>query len=82
MAAVRAGIFKQGTFLLHHPVYLYRLSHLLVDCVRLNCLPDSAWADGNLAEVAGQLGKMVVEHPYQSQPNPGLRADGTLCIYV
>ena len=23
------------------------------------CLPGSAWADGNLAELAGQLGKMV-----------------------
>ena len=39
-------------------------------------LPDSAWADGNYAEAAGQLGKMV-EHRKQSQPNPGLRAHGT-----
>ena len=37
----------------------------------LHCLPDSAWADGNLAEAAGELGKMV-EHRNQSQPNPGL----------
>ena len=41
-----------------------------------NCLPDSAWADGNLAEAAGQLGKMV-EHPNQVQPNSGPQADGT-----
>ena len=31
---------------------------------------------GNLAEAAGQLGKMV-EHPNQSQRNPGPRAVGT-----
>ena len=41
-------------------------------------LPDSDWADENLAEAARQLGKMV-EQPNQSQPNPGLRADGTPC---
>ena len=41
-------------------------------------LPDSAWADGNLAEAAGQLGKMV-EHRNLSQPNPGLRSLGTPC---
>ena len=44
-----------------------------------HCLPNSAWADWNLAEVAVQLGKMV-EHPNQSQPNPGLRADESPCI--
>ena len=44
-----------------------------------HCLPDSAWADGNLAEVAGQLGKMV-EHRNLSQPNPGLTSLGTPCI--
>ena len=44
-----------------------------------HCLPNFAWADWNLAEVAGQLGKMV-EHPNQSQPNPGLRADESPCI--
>ena len=38
----------------------------------------SAWPDGNLAEAAEQLAKMV-EHPNQSQPNPGPRADGTPC---
>ena len=43
-----------------------------------HCLPDSAWADGNLAEVAGQLGKML-EHRNQSQPNPGLSSLGTPC---
>ena len=42
-------------------------------------LPDSGWADGNLADVAGQLGKLM-EHLNQSQPNLGARADWTLCI--
>ena len=41
-----------------------------------HCLPDSAGANGNLAEADGQL----MKHPNQSQPNPGLRADGTPCI--
>ena len=41
-------------------------------------LPDSAWADGNLAKAAGQLGEMG-EHPNLSQPKPGRRADGTPC---
>ena len=41
-----------------------------------HCLPDSAWADGNLAEGAVQLGKMV-EHPNQSQINPGAQVDVT-----
>ena len=45
------------------------------------CLPDSAWADGNLAEAAGQLGQMV-EHRNQSQPNPGLREHATPLIIV
>ena len=43
-------------------------------------LPNSALADGNLAELARQLG-MMVEHPNQRQPNQGLRPDGTPCIY-
>ena len=38
-------------------------------------LPNSAWADGNLAEATG----MMVEHTNQSQPNPVPRADGTPC---
>ena len=46
-----------------------------------NCLPDSAWDNGNLAEAARQLGKMV-EHLIQSQLNPGLRADGTPCTFL
>ena len=45
------------------------------------CLPNSAWADRNLAEVAVQLGNMV-EPPSQSQPNPGLRADESPCKVV
>ena len=43
-----------------------------------HCLPNSDWADGNLAEAAVQLGKMV-EHLNESQPNTGPRADGILC---
>ena len=56
--------------------------HLLVDWVDeflvLHCLPNSARADGNLAEAAGQGGKRA-EHPNQSKPNPCPRADGTPC---
>ena len=38
----------------------------------MHCLPDSSdWADENLAEAAGQLGKMV-EHPNQCQPRGAL----------
>ena len=39
-------------------------------------LPNSALADGNLSEAAGQLGNLV-EHLCQSQPNPGVRPDET-----
>ena len=39
-------------------------------------LPDSSWADGNLAEAARQLGKLV-EHRNKSQPNPCLRVELT-----
>ena len=42
------------------------------------CLTDSTWADGNLAEAAGQLGKMV-ELRNQCQPNPGLSSLRTHC---
>ena len=41
-------------------------------------MPSSSWADGNLAEVAVQLNKMV-EFPRQSLPNPGHRADESPC---
>ena len=44
-----------------------------------HCLPGTAWAYENLAEVPGQLDKMV-EQTSESQPNPGARADGTTCI--
>ena len=40
-----------------------------------HCLPESAWADGSLAEAAVQLGKMV-GHRNQSQPNAGLNSLG------
>ena len=50
-----------------------------VDLNFVCCLPNSAWADGNLAEAAGQMGKKV-EHPNQSQPNPGPLPDESPCI--
>ena len=57
------------------------LSELRLGFVDLDFdLPDSAWADGNLAEGAGQLCKMV-EHRNQSQPNPGLSSLGTPSIF-
>ena len=40
-------------------IILYRVAHLLMDWVGLTvfyCLLNSAWADGNLAEAAGQDG--------------------------
>ena len=64
------------------------MSYLLVDWVELiiklsvtHGLPNSAWGDGNLAEVAGQLVK-IVEHPNQSDPNPGPQADRTPCSSI
>ena len=60
------------------PNKLYMVSQLLVDlgCVDLvfesSTVPDSAWDNRNLAEMARQLSKMV-EHPNQSQLNPGPR---------
>ena len=41
----------------------------------------TAWADGNLPELARQLDKMV-EHPDQSQPNPGLRPPESPCTIL
>ena len=38
-----------------------------------HCLPCSAWADGNLSKLAAQVGKIMVKHPSQSQPNLGFR---------
>ena len=38
------------------------------------CLPNSVWADRNLAELSGQQGKMV-DHPNLSQPKQGLGGD-------
>ena len=40
----------------------------------LHCLPSSAWTDGNLAEAT-----VMVEHPNQRKPNPGLGADESPC---
>ena len=40
----------------------------------------TVWAEGNLAEAPGQLGKMVEHRRNQSQPNPGLSSLGTPCI--
>ena len=64
----------------------YRVFHLLRDLgwvdfpfLMFHCLPNSAWADGNQwVESTKQLHN-TVEHPNPSQPNPGLRADETLC---
>ena len=64
----------------------YKVIHLIWDLGwgwlgfwAFHCLTLSAWADGNLAEAAVQLGKKV-EHPNKSQPNPGPQADGTPCV--
>ena len=38
-----------------------------------NCLPNSAWADGTLAEAAGQMGK-TVEHPADEDHNQRMGA--------
>ena len=43
-----------------------------------HCLPNSAWADGNLAEAARSWARWV-KHQNHSQPNPCLRAHGTPC---
>ena len=43
-----------------------------------DCLPDSAQADGILAELAGLADKMM-EHPDQSQPHLGRRPPESPC---
>ena len=66
---------------LHGTISLYRARHLVVYWVRLTIfriLPNSVWAAENLAEAAGQLGKMV-EKTNQSQPNPGARPNDSPC---
>ena len=63
---------------------LYRASQLVIDpgwvdwILSFPRLPNSARGDRNLAEVAGQLGKMV-ELPNQNQLNLGLQPIGTPC---
>ena len=65
----------------------YRERHLVTDLRWVDndlacstvCLPNSAWADEDLAEAAEQLSNMV-EHPNPSQPDPDLRAEETPCI--
>ena len=50
----------------------------------LHYLPDFDWADGNLAEAAGQLGK-IVEHQNQSQATlaaPSAWSDKTPDLYA
>ena len=62
--------------------YLYKVSHLGWVDLNLefyNICPILCLLIRNLAEPAVQLGKMV-EHLNQSQPNQGLRADGTPCM--
>ena len=49
-----------------------------VDFCVFHCLPNSACLLTDWGEVVGPLGK-IVEHPNQSQPNLGPRADGTPC---
>ena len=44
-------------------------------------LSGSVWADGSLAELAGQLGKMM-DHPNQSQSNPGQATTRRTCRKV
>ena len=48
-----------------------RLDLVNLEILLFHCLPNSALAGGNLAEVAWQGGK-AVEHSNHSQPNPGL----------
>ena len=43
-----------------------------------HCLPSSAWADGNLAEGAGQINNMV-EKPNPYQPNQGPQPPESPC---
>ena len=57
---------------------MYRVIRQLWDLGLVGFDFSSAWANGNLAEAAVQLGKKV-EHPNHSQPNPGLRADESPC---
>ena len=42
-----------------------------------HCLPDSAWAGGNLAEAAGQLDNML-EHPTKVHEQMGYPVDTSL----
>ena len=66
---------------------MYRASHVVKDLgmgwlgfwvFRCLSLPNSAWADGNLAEAA--ICNMV-EHSNQSQPTQGLQPHRTPCKY-
>ena len=50
----------------------------LILAVQFHCLAYSELADGNLVELAEQLGK-IVELQNQSQPNPTVQADAPPC---
>ena len=66
---------SQLTYLPEFCVTLYRVrlvvANLRWDAFDSDHSTNSAWTDENLAEWVVQVGKMM-EHPYQSQPNPGL----------
>ena len=55
-----------------------RLGFVDLDFECFTVCPTLLGADGNLAEAARQLGKLV-EDRNQCQPNPGLRGHGTPC---
>ena len=57
--------------------YMVGLTWILL----FHCRPSSAWANGNVAEVAGQLSKMV-EQSDQSHPNPSIQLRITINITV
>ena len=79
---IRCHSFHRNTY-----TQYYRASHVVIDLgwvdwiLSFPCLLNSSLADGNLADVAGQLGQMV-ELSNQSQPNPGLRPIRTPCTFV
>ena len=73
-------IIKQNDILGGVSTRIARLDWLWFEI--FHTLPDSAWADGKLAELAEHLGKTVEHHVDQSQPNPTLRADTHPCTCI
>ena len=78
-----------GNFVLTNPGWLSKFSLRWQNMYRVTLVVvDLGWVDFDfghsivglcLAESGGQLGEMV-EHPAQSQPNPGLRPPESPCI--